>query len=361
MGMDSTWIARDFQHGDVVRAFWRAQIAVWGIFGIVGFVSRLAIFENVQAAMWLTFCQESQGFALTSLAAVLYWRRHAKAHSPVLVCVCVILLCLGASALLTATGYAVNQMMVPDIIEAVPHQQFKLAFFYYMGMLSIWSLIFFGVSAELAARTERMSKMHAESRALRLELERLQQQVEPHFLFNSLNTILVDISDRPAIAEEMTRRLAAYLRYSLDRRGRGLCRLEEEIEAAQTYARILALRFDALLECRCRVDPATLDKELPHMTLQGLVENAIKHSMRAEHESFVIDIEAGMHGDELVLQVSNPGKLQAPFDLSKGGGGLGNLCRRLALLYDDRFKFSLDQRDDKIVAEIRITGTSQLL
>jgi hypothetical protein len=355
--MESTSSGRDFLYGDAAaRAFWRAQLVVWSVFAIVGFVSRLAMFGNIEAALWLTLCQESQGFALTSAAAVLYGRRRARRQSPVLVCVCVILLCLGASALLTATGYAVNHLMVPDVIQAIPHQQFKLGFFYYMGMLSIWSLIYFGVSAELAARAERLSKMHAESRALKLELERLQQQIEPHFLFNSLNTIVAEISERPAIAEEMTRRLASYLRYSLDKRGRGLCRLEEEIEAAEIYVRILALRFDTTLECRCRVDPATLNKELPHMTLQGLVENAIKHSMRAEHEHFQVDIDARMQGEDLIIQVSNPGKLQAPFDLTKSGGGLGNLCRRLALRYPDRFKFSLDQRDDKIVAEIRMTG-----
>ncbi len=359
--MHSTSTSRDFLQGDTVKSFWRAQIAVWGVFATVGFVSRFAIFENIEAAWWLTLCQESLGFTLTSVAAVLYWRRRSKVYPPVLVCVCVILLCLGTATLLTATGYAIHKLMVPEIIEAVPHQQFKLGFFYYMGILSIWSLIYFGASAELAARTERLSKMQAESRALKLELERLQQQIEPHFLFNSLNTIVAEISDRPAIAEEMTRRLAAYLRYSLDKRGRGLSRLEEEIEAAETYVRILALRFDTRLECQCRIDPATLNKELPHMTLQGLVENAIKHSMRAEHECFQININTFMQGEELVIQVSNPGILKAPFDLANGGGGLGNLCRRLALRYPDRFKFSLEQRDDRIVAEIRMSGDPEML
>ena len=76
-----------------------------------------------------------------------------------------------------------------------------------------------------------------------------------------LNTIVAEIADRPAVAEEMTRRLAEYLRYSLDRRGRGLCRLEEDIEAALAYIRIQALRFEKKLECRCQVDPATLRAE----------------------------------------------------------------------------------------------------
>lgn len=358
--MDSTLAGRDLPYGDTTWGFWRAQILVWGIFAIVGFISRLTIFENIEAALWLTLSQEPQGFALTSGAAALYRRFHIRTQSPLLVCICVILLCLAAAALLATTGYAVNHLMVPDILETIPRRQFKLGFFYYMGILSIWSLIYFGVTAELAARADRLSKIQTESWALKLELEHLQRQIEPHFLFNSLNTIVAEIPERPAIAEEMTRRLADYLRYSLDRRGRGLCRLEEEIEAAKTYVRIVALRFDTQLECRCRIDAATLDKELPPMTLQGLVENAIKHSMRAEYACFQINIDARMQGEHLVIQVSNPGTLQAPADLANGSG-LDNLCRRLALRYPDRFTFSLDQRGDRTVAEIRVSGAPQLL
>src|SRR5690606_36269744 len=138
----------------------------------------------------------------------------------------------------------------------------------------------------------------------------------------------------------------------------GLCRMEEEIEAAQAYIAILALRFDKRLACHCKIDPATLNIEVPHMTLQGLVENAIKHGMRAEHDSFVINIRARLIEDQVIIEVDNPGQLQAPFDLAQGGGGLGNLCRRLALRYGDRYEFSLDQQDERIVATIRLRGDS---
>src|SRR3546814_15056544 len=113
-------------------------------------------------------------------------------------------------------------------------------------------LVYFGVAAELAARTARISKMKAETHALRLELEHLQSQIEPHFLFNALNTIVAEIDERPAVASEMTRRLADYLRYSLDRQGQGLCRVDEEIEAADAYVRIQALQIGRA-SCRERV------------------------------------------------------------------------------------------------------------
>ncbi len=336
--------------------FWRAQVMGWLILAIMGFCIRTAVFGNIEAAFWLMLGLEPLAFALTSTAAILHGRYQSSSTSPVLVLACAVLLCVAGAALLAGVGYFIHSLFDPATMRIMPGNQYRLGFLYYMGVLSIWTLIYFGVSAELAARNERISKMNAETRALRLELEHLHRQIEPHFLFNALNTVVVEIADRPAIAEEMTRRLADYLRYSLDKRGQGVCRLEEEIEAAEAYIRIQALRYDKQLEYRCRIDPVALDALLPHMTLQGLVENAIKHGMRSDHKHFLINIRVGFQDEELVVEVDNPGELHAPYDLAKGGGGLSNLCRRLALRYQDRYNFSLSQRDDRIVAELRLRG-----
>ncbi len=350
-----TSIGRELSQGESAPGFWRAQAVGWIFLAIVGYFIRLTVYGNAVAAFWLTLALEPLAFALTSLAATLHGRLPATARDPVKVLAGAVLLCVAASTLLAAIAYAINHLFLAGIRE-IPGNQYWLGFIYYMGILSIWTLIYFGVSAELAARTERLQKMKAETRSLKLELEHLQLQVEPHFLFNALNTIVAEIADRPAVAEEMTRRLAEYLRYSLDRRGRGLCRLEEDIEAAQAYIRIQALRFERKLECRCQVDPATLKIHIPHMTLQGLAENAIKHGMRSEHDRFVIHIRTRLQGGALVIEVNNPGELQAPFDRVESNGGLGNLCRRLELRYPDRYEFSLDQRGELTVAQIRLQG-----
>ncbi|EHK62996.1 putative transmembrane sensor histidine kinase transcription regulator protein [Achromobacter arsenitoxydans SY8] len=355
VSMISTSIGGELSQGESAPGFWRAQVVGWIFLAFVGYFIRLAVFGNAVAAFWLTLALEPLAFILTSVAAMAHGRLPSGQREPVIVLAGSVLLCVAASALLASIAYAINHLFLSGIRE-IPGNQYWLGFIYYMGILSIWTLIYFGVSAELAARTERLHKMKAETRSLRLELEHLQLQVEPHFLFNALNTIVAEIGDRPAVAEEMTRRLAEYLRYSLDRRGRGLCRLEEDIEAAQAYIRIQALRFDKKLDCRCQIDPATLKMQIPHMTLQGLAENAIKHGMRGEHERFVIHIRTRLQGEALVIEVTNPGILQAPFDLVESGGGLGNLCRRLALRYPDRYEFSLDQRGDLTVAEIRLRG-----
>jgi len=353
--MIATSIGRELSQGESAPGFWRAQTVGWVFLAFVGYFIRLAAFGNPIAAFWLTLTLEPLAFALTSLAAVQHGRLPARVREPLPVLACAVVLCVAASALLATIAYAINHLFLSEIRD-IPDNQYWLGFIYYMGILSIWTLVYFGVSAELAARTERLQKINAQARSLKLELEHLQLQVEPHFLFNALNTIVAEIAERPSVAEEMTRRLAQYLRYSLDRRGRGLCRLEEDIEAAQAYLRIQALRFERKLECRCQIDPATLKINIPHMTLQGLAENAIKHGMRAEHERFVIHIRTRLHGGELVIEVSNPGALQTPFDPAQSKGGLANLCRRLALRYPERYAFALEPRGEMTVAQIRLRG-----
>ena len=336
-------------------ALWRAQAVGWLFIMVVGFSSRTAVFESAEAALWLTLAVEPLAFLMTSAAAILLSRHSPLGRPLYAVLPYAILACAAGAAVLASVGYGVHLLLVPAVLPEVPQHQFRLGFIYFLGILSIWTLIYFGLSAELAARAERYAKMQAETRALRLELEHLQLQVEPHFLFNCLNTIVAEILDRPDVAEEMTRRQADYLRFSLDRRGKGLCRLEEEIEAAQAYVRIVALRFDREFECRCDIEPAALEVELPHMTLQGLVENALKHGMRTKHDGFVIEIRARRSGDEVVVEIENPGTLETPFDLAEGGG-LRNLCRRLELRYPERHAFSLKQQGDKTIATVRLKG-----
>jgi LytS/YehU family sensor histidine kinase len=104
------------------------------------------------------------------------------------------------------------------------------------------------------------------------------------------------------------------------------------------------------------MEPETLGIGIPHMALQGLVENAIKHGMRAHHAHFAINVRARMEGDALTIEVDNPGELRAPFDLARAGVGLTNLCQRLALRYPGRHSFALEQNGGRTVATLRLQG-----
>ncbi|MCD0504890.1 sensor histidine kinase [Bordetella petrii] len=350
-------MSRALNRWDTSPGFWRVQVAGWCCLAAIGFYIRWTVFGNAAAALWLTLALDPVGFALTSMAAWTHARAVPTGRSPGPVVAGVLVSCLAASALLAGIAYGIHGLFPPGALRALPDGPYLFSFIYYMGVLSIWALVYLGVAAEMAARAERFSRLEAQARALHLELEHLQVQIEPHFLFNALNTIVAEIADRPGIAEEMTRRLAGYLRYSLDRREQGLCRLDEEVEATEAYARIQALRFGTRFACHCEIDPATLDMPIPHMTIQGLVENAIKHGMRATGDAhFVINVRTWRHEDELFVRVDNPGVLRLAGDPAAGPGGLGNLCRRLDLRYPHRHEFSLRQMGDMTVATVRLQG-----
>jgi len=335
--------------------FWHAQLMGWMVLGIIGFCIRYAAFGHAWLALGLTLTLDTLSFLLTSAAAVLH-ARYAGSARRLSVVAAAIMLCAGGAGVFALLGTTMHSLFPPDVTAYVPSNGPALAFVYYLGIFSVWTLVYFVFSAELDVRSERLSKTRAEARALQMELEHLQRQIEPHFLFNALNTIMSEIAERPAVAEEMTRRLAVYLRYSFSKGTSAICSVREEIAAVEDYVGIQALRFDGRFACRYDIDPAALDMGLPHMTLQGLVENALKHGMRAEDEHFSITVRVRMQGAALAVEVDNPGSLRTPFDPSRCGVGLSNLLQRLALRYPKRHTFSLDQCGARTVARLTVEG-----
>lgn len=177
----------------------------------------------------------------------------------------------------------------------------------------------------------------AESRTLarEAELRLLRTQIEPHFLFNSLNSISALTAIDPAAAREMTVDLAQFFRRTLALAGRERIALGEEVELCRHYLAIEQRRFGRKLRAELRVDDAAADCLLPPMTLQPLLENAVKHGIRGLDEGGTIEVDAAVRDGWLHLAVANPVAGEAP--AGQGSGvGLVNLRERLAVLYGPR-------------------------
>lgn len=127
--------------------FWRAQTAVWLLLAIVGFCCRLIIFGNAVIAFWLTLALEPLAFLMTSAAAIAHGR-YAKNASFISAFIGAAILCFLASALLPAIGYLIHDMFPSDMLSGLSQAQYRLGFFYYMGIFWIWTLIYFGVASE---------------------------------------------------------------------------------------------------------------------------------------------------------------------------------------------------------------------
>ena len=210
---------------------------------------------------------------------------------------------------------------------------------------------------------ERNTQQLREARLLQLvteaELKALRAQVNPHFLFNTLNTILDLISVEPQKAEEMTERLADVFRYLLARTDRTLIPLSEEFDFLRTYLEIEKTRFGERLTVQISLDPSIANELVPPLILQPLVENAIKHGLWPKPSGGTLYI--GAFDDEPIVRlivrddgVGWPEHSRASNGGSHGGIGFKNVVDRLLILYGERARLAVNGLPDQ-GTEITIT------
>jgi hypothetical protein len=189
----------------------------------------------------------------------------------------------------------------------------------------------------LLLREERLKRLLTEA-----ELKALRTQVDPHFLFNTLNTIADLISTNPEQAERMTERLAECFRYALAKHSRDLSTLDEELDFARQYLAIEQVRFGDRLRVQLSRGDAVGTEAVPSLLLQPLLENAIRHGLAPVREGGCVSVQAHREGERLHLCVEDDGVgLRA--DL-RAGVGLRNVQERLRTLYAQAAEFLIGER-----------------
>jgi two-component system LytT family sensor kinase len=179
------------------------------------------------------------------------------------------------------------------------------------------------------------------------ELRALRAQINPHFLFNSLNTIAALVHQDPTLAESMTLRLARIFRYVLTQTEKSFSPLREEIDFLRAYLDIEQMRFGERLQVRFDVAEAIADQPVPSLILQPLVENAIKHGFSPKPGPCQLIVRCVAQHQELALSVEDDG-VGAPADdaraVARSGIGLRNVRERLATVYGSRARLSFESQ-----------------
>jgi two-component system, LytTR family, sensor kinase len=178
------------------------------------------------------------------------------------------------------------------------------------------------------------------------ELRALRAQINPHFLFNCLNTIADLVVRNPAGAETMTLRLAEVFRHVLDHSSRPLASIRDEIEFLRTYLYIEEARFGDRLQVKIDVAPEMEGAQIPSLILQPLVENALKHGLGPKPGPGHLTIAVWADGDRLQMTVEDDGMgCMGQGARPSKGLGLANIAERLQTLYQDRASVSLRPRE----------------
>jgi hypothetical protein len=199
-----------------------------------------------------------------------------------------------------------------------------------LALLANWCALYFGYQLIQERNSTEFRAMQAESLALRNELQHLQGQISPHFLFNALNTVMASRDDPEAI-DTVTQALANYLRFLL-RPAATLEPLARELDALEEYLTVQSVRFGDGLVTRIDCDLDVRGVAVPPVMVQPLVENAIKYGGQTSPRPIRVEVAARREGDWLLVEVANTGSWVAAGSRNSTGTGLRSLERRLRLL-----------------------------
>ncbi len=238
-----------------------------------------------------------------------------------------------------------------DFSEAL---SFSFRHNFHVNVVTYWAIV--GVHHLVAyyrgLREKELVASRLEEQLARAELSALRMQLQPHFLFNALNSISELVYSDPAAADRMLVRLSDLLRRSLETTRQHEVPLEQELDFVQRYLEIERMRYPDRLQLHFFVDEFVLDAAVPTFLLQPLVENAVVHGVGRSRGPCRVTVRGRREGDELYLEVENdlpPGAAPGPGRRpEREGVGLQNTRSRLAQLYGDRGRLELEMRPEGI-------------
>jgi hypothetical protein len=251
-----------------------------------------------------------------------------------------------AAVCFVAATFALRHGIFAVLGETYRHEPWPIMFRYEALKFSLFYLlfvgVFFGMRSHALLSAERLRAQAALALSQRAQLLQLTQQLQPHFLFNALNTIASTIHTDPDLADALLTKLAALLRAATDLARRPESTVDEELRLVEGYTAIMGERFGDRVTVRFECEPAARGCRVPTLALQPLVENAFRHAVEPRREPTGIVVRARREAGRLVLEVEDDGGVLPA--ATRFGVGLSNLRQRLATQHGDRAALTLEAR-----------------
>ena len=212
-------------------------------------------------------------------------------------------------------------------------------YFFSIILVALWLLIYLVWHYILKNRNDQLDKLRLETTVKELELKTIKSHINPHFIFNSLNSIRALVDENPERARKAITELSNILRSSMQAEKSETVPLQKELDIVRDYLALEQMRFEERLKVQFSIDEDTLQHPVPPMMLQTLVENAIKHGISKQVNGGEVRVIASFKGDHLELLVQNTGQLDK--EINGDGFGIKSTQDRLNLMYQGKASFEI--------------------
>jgi two-component sensor histidine kinase len=327
------------------RLYWICQLAGWGgylAYVLGGYFTFAEARRRSDIVSIVVFCLVVPPAMLHGLRAWMYVRGWAQlsASRRVLRSALAVLI---FSATITAAVGLLNGLAHGRLW--IPTEGMAWMFVAYAWAFAGWLFIYGAVHARRRRDALEIVARDAQLRSLRAQLN-------PHFLFNSLNSVRSLITEDPQRAASMITGLSEVLRYSLASDRQDTVSLAEEIGVVDEYVNVERVRFEERLQVERAIEPAAMAARVPPMLVQTLVENAVKHGIADLPRGGVVRLEASVREGRVEIVVTNDGRFKPSDDGS--GYGLRNARERLRLLYGDLASLTVREDGDRTTAALSL-------
>ncbi len=356
------------QHVKANHGFWLYQSLGWSLFALV----QLLVITSDEALSWHNampallllllafsgslllrlFWQRLSGKTVGSAGTLGYWLGSSM----------LLAICLDLAHYWSLWPLAKLHPEFAGLFDAQPPgAKFVMVWPLYLA----WSALYLMLSRQQQLRHTQQLQQESELRLQQTQLQGLLAQLNPHFMFNCINNIRALILEDPSAARTMLAHFADMLRYQIAADHQVLVPLRTELTVAEDYIALMKIQFEERLTFTTQIDPACLGLKLPKLTLQLLLENAIKHGINpvAGGGRIHLDVQrinslAASTPQCWQLQLTNSGHLSAhqPPTMARTGTGLTNLRERLRLLFGKNADLNLQQEQDNVVVTLHFSG-----
>ncbi len=322
--------------------FWLFQLAGWSFWVILLVLRDLSFVpvEYIAPRVGIFAVDAAVGMLLTTVLRYMY--RAVWELNPVIRIATVVLGSYLLAFLWLGVKEAITETEIGSAVDLTGYGLVSGSFllpFPYVFLL-VWSVLYFCLKYYRLFQAEKTKSLRSEALAHEAQLRMLRYQLNPHFLFNTLNAIsTLVLQKESSTANSMLTKLSQFLRYSLDNDPLELVALQTELTSVRLYLDIEKVRFEERMRVDIAIAPAAEIAKVPSMLLQPLIENAIKHAIARSEDGGSLGIRAWVEHGKLIIEVEDDGpgiadmqRIDSP-DRGTGGVGLKNIRNRLKEIY----------------------------
>lgn len=334
--------------------YWACQIIGWVAFILGNIVTAYVTDQDLSSAINVSIMVFIMGITITHIfRTVIHYLEWKKLNILALI-PRVLIASIVMSFVFVLLNTALTDIMNRDIplIASFYSNRIFLMVLQFWFLFFLWSILYFAVNVFENWKKEEIQNLELRAAKTEIELNSFRSQMNPHFMFNSLNSIRALIDEDPDKSKKAINMLSSIVRNNLMLGKNMTVSLKEELDLVENYLWMEKVRFEERLTIRMDVDEEALVCHIPPFMLQTIVENAVKHGISKIIEGGLIELVITLENDIVKIVVRNSGVFEA--DKTTQGIGIANTRKRLELIYGNKAGFEIYNKDSFVITQLNI-------